>query len=78
MVSFNKSKYGDYSILNCQDIMAWFLDKRKENQSYYGCCEKRKCFLCQRFDCIKKQLQKKYLFWNSGLAASADFVADLW
>ena len=62
MVSFDKSKYGDYLILNCQEVMAWFLDKRKENQNYCGCCEKRKCFVCQRFDYIKKQFQENAYF----------------
>ena len=62
MVSFNKPKYGDYLILNHQEIMAWFLDKRKENQNYCGRCEKRKCFVCQRFDYIKKQLQENTYF----------------
>ena len=62
MVSFSKLKYGDYLILNCQEIMAWFLDKRKENQNYCGHCEKRKCFVCQRFDYIKKQLQENAYF----------------
>ena len=58
MVSFNKSKYGDYLILNCQEIMAWFLDKRKENQNYYGCCGKVDCFVCQRFDYKKSSFKK--------------------
>ena len=62
MVSFNKSKYGDYLILNRQEIMAWFLDKRKENQNYCGRCEKASCFVCQRFDYIKKQLQENAYF----------------
>ena len=62
MVSFNKSKYGDYLISNCQEIMPWFLDKRKENQNYCGRCEKANCFVCQRFDYIRKQLQENAYF----------------
>ena len=62
MVSFSKSKHGDYLILNRQEIMAWFLDKRKENQNYCGCCKKRKFFVCQRFDYIKKELQGNAYF----------------
>ena len=42
--------------------MAWFLDKRKENQNYCGHCEKANLFVCQSFDYIKKQLQENAYF----------------
>ena len=72
MVSFNKSKYGDYLILNCQEIMAWFLDKRKENQNYYGRCGKADRFVCQRFD-YKKNSFKKMLILKLRIGRVSQF-----
>ena len=50
MVSYN-AKFG-YLILNRQEIILWFLDKRRENQE--------NCGRCQNY--IKTELQKNAFF----------------
>ena len=60
MVCFN-AKFG-YLILNCQETISWLLDKRRENQGNCGCCQKAGCYVCNRFNYIKTELQKRMLF----------------
>ena len=55
-------KFGYYSILNCQELLSWFLDKRTENQNVCGRCQKSDCYTCNRFNYIRTQLEKKCLF----------------
>ena len=47
MVSFNKSKYRDYLILNHHEIMVRLLNKRKEKQNYCSAVKKQ-IVLCVR------------------------------
>ena len=60
MVSFN-AKFGDL-ILNCQEIISWLLDKRRENQENCGRCRKVGCYVCNRFNYVKTELQKNAFF----------------
>ena len=60
MVSFN-AKFG-YLILNRQEIISWLLDKRRENQENCGRCQKGGCYVCNRFNYIKTELQKNAFF----------------
>ena len=60
MVCFN-AKFG-YLILNCQETISWLLDKRRENQGNCGCCQKAGCYVCNRFNYIKTELQKNAFF----------------
>ena len=60
MVSFN-TKFG-YLILNRQEIISWLLDKRRENQENCGRCQKGGCYVCNRFNYIKTELEKNAFF----------------
>ena len=53
-----KSKFGEYFILNCQEVLSWFLDKRRENQIACNFCQKAGCYVCNRFIYIREQLEK--------------------
>ena len=55
-------KFGYYSILNCQELLSWFLDKRTENQNVCGLCQKSDCYTCNRFNYIRTQLEKNAYF----------------
>ena len=61
-MSFN-AKFG-YLILNHQEVISWFLDKRRENQENCGRCQKAGCYVCNRFNYIKTKLQKKNAFFE--------------
>ena len=50
-------KFGYYSILNRQEILSWFLDKRREIQNVCGRCQKSDCYTCNRHDYIRAQLE---------------------
>ena len=43
-------KFGYYSILNRQEVLSWFLDKRRENQNVCDRCQKSDCYTCNRFN----------------------------
>ena len=60
MVTFN-AKFG-YLILIRQEILSWVLDKRRENQENCSCCQKAGCYVCNKFNYIKTELQKRMLF----------------
>ena len=60
MVTFN-AKFG-YLILIRQEILSWVLDKRRENQENCSCCQKADCYVCNKFNYIKTELQKKVCF----------------
>ena len=55
-------KFGYYSILNRQEILSWFLDKRREIQNVCGRCQKSDCYTCNRHDYIRAQLEKNAYF----------------
>ena len=60
MVSFN-AKFG-YIIFNRPEIISWLLDKRTENQENCGRCQKAGCYVCNRFNYVKTELQKNAFF----------------
>ena len=60
MVSFN-AKFG-YLFLSRQEIISWLLYKRRENKKNCGRCEKAGCYVCNRFNSIKTELQKNTFF----------------
>ena len=62
MVSFNE-KFG-YFILNRQEIISWVLDKRRENQENCGRCQKAGCYVCNRFNYMKTEIQNN-AFWKN-------------
>ena len=55
-------KFGYYSILNRQEVLSWFLGKRRENQNVCGRCQKSDCYTCNRFNYIRTQLEIKAYF----------------
>ena len=65
MVSFN-AKFG-HLILNCQEIISWLLDKRRENQENCSRCQKAGCYVCNTFNYIKTELQKNAFFEKQDL-----------
>ena len=62
MVSLN-AKFG-YLILNRHEIISWLLDKRGENQENWGRCQKAGCYVCNKFNYIKTELQKNAFFFE--------------
>ena len=60
MVSFN-AKFG-YLILNRHEIISWILDKIEENQENCGRCQKAGCYVCNKLNYIKTELQKNAFF----------------
>ena len=55
-------KFGYYSISNHQEVLCWFLDKRRENQNVCCCCQKSDCYTCNTFNYIRTQLEKNAYF----------------
>ena len=55
-------KFGHYSIMNRQEVLSWFLGKRRENQNACKRCQKSGCHTCHRFEYIREQLQKNAFF----------------
>ena len=55
-------KFGYYSILNRQEVLSWFLDKRRENQNVCCRCQTSDCYTCNRFNYIRTQLEKNAYF----------------
>ena len=56
------SKFGEYSILNRQEVLPWFLEKRRENQIACNFCQKAGCYVCNQFIYIREQLEKSTYF----------------
>ena len=50
-------KFGYYSILNRQEVLSWFLDKRRKKQNVCGRCQKSDCYTCNRLNYIRTQLE---------------------
>ena len=53
------SKFGEYSILNCQEVLPWFLEKRRENQIACNFCQKAGCYVCNQSLFISENNLKK-------------------
>lgn len=51
----------EYSILNRQEVLDWFLCKRKENQLNCKRCQKTDCNTCNRFDYIRNRLEANHV-----------------
>ena len=49
-------------ILNRREIISWLLDKRRENQQNCSRSQKAGCYVCNRFNYIKTELQKNAFF----------------
>ena len=52
-----RKKFGYYSILNRQEVLSWFLDKRRENKNVCGRCQESDCYTCNRFNYVRTQLE---------------------
>ena len=62
-------KHGNHSILNHQELIGVFLEKRRINSNICGCCEKANCNDCNRFNYIRNQLEKMlFLKYKTTLA----------
>ena len=63
---------GEYYIMNRQELLGFFLQKRRINTILYGRCQKDDCYNCNRFNYIREQLEKNHFFeadpgWRSQL-----------
>ena len=48
--------------MNRQEVLSWFLGKRRENQNACKQCQKSGCYTCRRFEYIREQLQINAFF----------------
>ena len=55
---------GEYAIMNRQELLAFFLEKRKENINFCKNCKKGDFYSCNRFLYIRDQLEKKCVFYK--------------
>ena len=71
-------KSGDvYYIMNRQELLGFFLQKRRNNTILCGRCQKDDCYNCNRFNYIREQLEKKIFFRSrSWVATPTDFMAS--
>ena len=53
---------GEYYIMNRQELLGFFLQKRKNNTILCGRCQKDDCYGCNRFNYIREQLKKNHFF----------------
>ena len=53
---------GEYYILNRQELLGFFLQKRRINTIFCGCCQKDDCYDCNRFNYVREQLEKNAFF----------------
>ena len=51
---------GEYFVMNCQELLGFFLQKRRNNTILCKNC--KKCYNCNRFEYINKQLEKNAFF----------------
>ena len=47
---------GEYFVMNRQELLGFFLQKRRNNTILCKNC--KKCYICNRFEYIKEQLEK--------------------
>ena len=45
-----------------QELLVFFLQKRRINTILCGRCQKDDCYICNRFNYIREQLEKKHFF----------------
>ena len=58
-------KTGDvYYIMNRQELLGFFLQKRRINTILCGRCQKDDCCNCNRFKYVREQLEKKNAFFE--------------
>ena len=71
---------GEYFVMNRQELLGFFLQKRRNNTILCKNC--KKCYNCNRFEYIKEQLEKKCVFgeraWSKArtLAAATCVMAS--
>ena len=53
---------GEYAVMNRQELLAFFLEKRRENINFCKSCKKDDCYTCNRFLYIRDQLEKNAFF----------------
>ena len=53
---------GEYYIMNRQELLGFFLQKRRINTILCGRCQKDDCCNCNRFKYIREQLEKNAFF----------------
>ena len=52
---------GVYFVMNRQELLGFFLQKRRINTIFCGECQKDECYDCKRFYYIRNQLEKNAL-----------------
>ena len=53
---------GEYYIMNRQELLGFFLQKKRINTILCGRCQKDDCCNCNRFNYIREQLEKNAFF----------------
>ena len=53
---------GNYYILNRQELLGFFIEKRRINSILCNPCKKDECYNCNTFDYIRNQLEKNAFF----------------
>ena len=53
---------GEYYIMNRQELLGFFLQKKRINTILCGQCQKDDCCNCNRFNYIREQLEKNAFF----------------
>ena len=53
---------GEYFVMNRQELLGFFLQKRRNNTILCKNCKKEDCYNCNRFEYIEEQLEKIAFF----------------
>ena len=53
---------GENFVMNRQELLGFFLQKRRINTIFCGECQKDECYNCKRFYYIRNQLEKNAFF----------------
>ena len=63
------------NIMNRQELLGFFLQKKRINTILCGRCQKDDCCNCNKFNYIREQLEKNAFFRKTRLAAPTNFMA---
>ena len=64
---------GEYYIMNRQELLGFFLQKKRINTILCGRCQKDDCCNCNRFNYIREQLGKKMPFSKNKTGCANQF-----
>ena len=53
---------GEYFVMNRNELLGFFFQKRRINTILCGRCQKDDCYDCNRFNFIREQLEKNSFF----------------